>query len=179
MSDMEDSKNKQLAVLSDLDIEKVFVDPIDSFTDEQAASAWAVIDLMEKVIEERKKNLRESLLARAKKTGTAKESGSFEAKMGEATVISEKRQAKLPDEEVVKAALKKAGLEYEDGFSAQMVWTMDPSKVDFLVQGGKLPEEEIKKIEESKKVTFALKVKPDKVLKSHLDGMKKRLTSGE
>ena len=173
MSD-EDSKN-QLAVLSDLNIERVFTDTIDSFTDEQAASAWAVIDLMEKVVKERKESLRESLLARAKSSGSKTEKGSFEVKMGDSTVISERRQNKLPDEEVVKECLKKAGLEYEDAFTAQMVWTMDPSKVEFLVMGGKLPEKEI---EESKKVTFALKVKPDKILKTHLDVVKKRLTSG-
>lgn len=159
-----------------MNIEKVFTDPIDSFTDEQAATAWAMIDLLEKVVEGRKKDLRESLLARAEKAGTKKENGSFEAAMGAVTVINERRQAKLPDEDVVKACLKEAGLEYEDAFTAQMVWTMDPSKVDFLVQGGKLPAE---KIEASKKVTLALKVKPDKSIKAQLDNVKKRLTSGE
>lgn len=172
----EDPKNNQLAVLSDLNIERVFVDPIDSFTDEQAASAWAMIDLMEKVVEERKKNLRLSLLARAEKSGAKKETGSFEAQMGGVLVLNERRQGKLPDEDVVKACIKEANLEFEDAFSAQMVWTMDPSKVDFLVQGGKLPAD---KIEASKKVTFALKVKPNKVLKEHLDSVKKRLTSEE
>lgn len=171
----EDPKN-QLSVLSDLNIEKVFTAPIDSFTDEQAAGAWAMVDLLEKVVEERKKNLREHLLVRANETGKKKENGSFEAEMGPVTVINERRTAKLPDEEVVKTCLKEAGLEYEDAFTAQMVWTMDPSKVEFLVQGGKLPAE---KIEASKKVTFALKVKPDKALKSQLEGVKKRLTSGE
>jgi len=175
MSDIADEKTNQLAVLSELNIEKVFTDPIDSFTDEQAATAWAMIDLLEKVVEERKKNLRESLLVRAKKAGKEKENGSFEATMGGVTVINEKRQGKLPDEEVVKACLKEAGLEYEDAFTAQMVWTMDPSKVDFLVQGGKLPAE---KIEASKKVTSALKVKPDKAIKAQLDNVKKRLTEG-
>jgi hypothetical protein len=174
MSD--DEPKNQLAVLADLNIDKVFTAPIESFTDEQAAGAWAVIDLMEKVIEERKKNLRESLLRRAHETGSKNANGSFEAPMGAVTVIAEKRQAKLPDEKVVEACLKEAGLEYEDAFTGQMVWTMDPSKVDFLVKGGKLPAE---KIEDSKKATWALKVKPDKALKGQLDTVKKRLTSGE
>jgi hypothetical protein len=174
MSD-EDPKN-QLAVLSDLNIEKMLTDPVDSFTDEQAASAWAVIDLMEKVIEERKKNLRESLLHRAHQTGTKNETGSYTAKMGAVTVISEKRQASLPDEKVVEACLKDAGLEYEDAFTGQMVWKLDPSKVEFLVKGGKLPAD---KIEDSKKATWALKVKPDKEVKAQLDTIKKKLSSGE
>jgi len=169
----EDPKNN-LAILDDLNIEKIFTAPIGSLTDEQAAGAWATIDLLEKVIEERKKNLREHLLVRANETGKKKENGSYEVEMGPVTVISERRTAKLPDEDVVKACLKEAGLEYEDAFTAQMVWTMDGSKVDFLVQGGKLPAE---KIEASKKVTFALKVKLDKALKSQLEGVKKRLTS--
>ena len=176
MSD--DSKN-ELTVFSDLNMERVFKDPVESFSDEQAATAWATVDLLEKVVKERKEALRQALLKRAQSTGEKNENGSHEAKMGTTTVISERRQEKLPDGEVVKAALKKAGLEYEDGFSAQMVWTMDPSKVDFLLQGGKFPAEEAEKIEASKKVTYALKVKPDKVVKGQLDSIKKRLTSGE
>jgi len=175
MSDNEDPKN-QLAVLSDLNIEKVFTAPIESFTDEQAAGAWAMIDMLEKVVEERKKNLREHLLVRAGEVGTKKENGSFEVAMGPVTVINERRVAKLPDEKVVEALLKEAGLEYEDAFTGQMVWTMDPSKVDFLVKGGKLPAD---KIEASKKVTLALKVKADPALKGQLETVKKRLTSGE
>jgi len=176
---MSDDPKNQLTVFSDLNIERVFKDSVDSFSDEQAATAWATIDLLEKVVKERKEALRQALLKRAQDSGEKNENGSHEAKMGTTTVISEKRQANLPDEEVVKAALKKAGLEYEDGFTAQMVWTMDPSKVEFLVQGGKLPAEEIEKIEASKKVTYALKVKPDKAVKVELDKIKKQLTSGE
>jgi len=175
MSD-NDEQNNQLVVLADLNIEKVFTAPVESFTDEQAAGAWAMIDVMEKAIEERKKHLRESLLRRAHEAGTKNANGSYEAPMGAVTVIAEKRQAKLPDAKVVEECLKEAGLEYEDGFTGQMVWTMDPSKVEFLVKGGKLPAA---KIEDSKKATWALKVKPDKALKGQLDTVKKRLTSGE
>lgn len=173
MSD--ETKDGQLAVFHDMDMQRMFTDPVDAFTDEQAASAWAMIDVMEKVVEARKKELREALLHRAKQTGTLKENGSYEVTMGKISVTSERRVDKLPNEEVVKACLKEAGLEYEDAFTAQMVWTMDPSKVEFLVQGGKLPED---KISASKKETFALKVKPDKEIKQQLDNVKKRLTNG-
>lgn len=177
MSDSSNEKTgQQLSILSDLNIERIFKDSIDSFSDQQAATAWAMIDLLEKVIEDRKKDLREALLARVEKAGRTKENGSFEAEMGGVTIIKEKRQAKLPDEDTLRECLKEANLEYEDAFSAQMKWVMDPSKVDFLIQGGKISAE---KIESSKTVTYALKVKPDKTTKAQLDKIKKRLTTGE
>lgn len=169
------SDDNKLSVFSEMNIEKIFSGELEEFSDEQAATAWAMIDLLEKVIEDRKKELREALFSRAEKSGKAKENGSLESSMGSVTVVKERRQGRLPDEEVVKACLKEAGLEYEDAFSAQMKWVMDPSKVDFLVQCGKLPAE---KIEASKSVTYALKVKPNKEIKEKLEEAKKRLTGG-
>lgn len=150
----------------------VFQELPEAFSDEEATSAWAALDILEKAVKARKDALRTSLLIRVKKEGVLNEKGSFEADFDGIKVIREKRQAKLPDAKVVEEALKEAGLEYEDGFSAEMKWTMDPSKVEFLVKGGKI---NVEKVEASKRVTYALKVKPSPERKGQLEMAKRKL----
>jgi hypothetical protein len=168
MSDNDDG----LMSIRGLDLARAFQEPPDGFSDEEAATAWAAIDLLEKAAKTRKDALKASLLARAEKSGVDTGKGSFEATFDGMKVTKEKRQNKLPEKEVVEACLKEAGLEYEDAFSAEMVWTMDPSKVEFLVKGGKIDAE---KVEASRRVTYALKMKPDSELKDLLAVAKKNL----
>jgi len=162
----------QLMSVRGLDLARAFQASTDELTDEETTSAWAAIDLLEKAAKERKEALRLSLLARVEKSGAENAKGSFEASFEGVKVIREKRQDKLPDAAVVEACLKEAGLEYEDGFSAEMKWTLDPSKVEFLVKGGKI---DAAKVEASKRVTYALKVKPDQDMKDQLAKAKTRL----
>lgn len=168
MSDNDDG----LMSIRGLDLARAFQEPTEGFSDEEAANAWAVIDLLEKAAKTRKDALKASLLQRAETNGVENSKGSFEATFNGIQVIKEKRQGKLPEKSVVEACLKEAGLEYEDGFSAEMVWTMDPSKVEFLTKGGKIDAE---KVEASKRVTYALKIKPDSETKSLLETAKARL----
>jgi len=162
----------QLMSVRGLDLARAFQEPTESLTDEEATSAWAAIDLLEKAAKERKEALRVSLLERVQKSGAEDSKGSFKANFEGVEVIREKRQGKLPEAAVVEACLKEAGLEYEDGFSAEMKWTLDPSKVEFLVKGGKI---DAAKVEASKLVTYALKVKPDQAMKDQLSAAKTRL----
>ena len=166
------SDDDQLMSVHGLDLARAFQEPTESFTDEETATAWAAIDLLEKAAKARKEALKASLLQRVEANGVENDKGSFEAEFQGIKVIKEKRQNKLPDKEVVEACLKEAGLEYEDGFRGEMVWTLDPSKVEFLVKGGKIDAE---KVEASKRVTYALKVKPDSDMKAKLAAAKSML----
>lgn len=169
---MSDEQDTQLMSVRGMGLARVFQEPPETFSDDEAASAWAAIDLLEKAVKERKEQLRMSLLGRAQEKGTVNEKGSSEAEFGDIKVVREKRQAKLPDPKVVEEALKEAGLEYEDGFTGEMKWVLDPSKVEFLVKGGKIDAE---KVEASKRVTYALKMKPNKEMKSQLEVARKKL----
>ena len=169
---MSDERDDQLMSLRGLDLARAFQEPPEAFTDAEATNAWAVIDLMEKAVKARKEQLRASLLQRVEEKGSVNDKGTSEAEFDGIKVVREKRQNKLPDAKVVEECLKEAGLEYEDGFTAEMTWTMDPSKVEFLVRGGKIDAE---KVEASKRVTYALKVKPDKETKSLLEAARKKL----
>jgi hypothetical protein len=166
------SDDDQLMSVHGLDLARAFQEPPEGFTDDEAATAWAAIDLVEKAAKARKEELRLSLLQRVETNGVENDKGSFEAEFQGIKVIKERRQNKLPTAEVVEACLKEAGLEYEDGFRGEMVWTMDPSKVEFLTKGGKIDAE---KVEASKRVTYALKVKPDSDMKKKLATARSRL----
>jgi hypothetical protein len=166
------SDDDQLMSVHGLDLARAFQQPTEDFTDEETATAWAAIDLLEKAAKARKEALRLSLLQRVETNGVENDKGSFEAEFQGIKVIKEKRQTKLPTAEVVEACLKEAGLEYEDGFRGEMVWTLDPSKVEFLVKGGKINAE---KVEASKRVTYALKVKPGSDMKAQLAAAKSKL----
>jgi hypothetical protein len=169
-------REEQLAVIAELDLERVFTDKVTNFTDEEAANAWSIVDLIYNLAKDRRDALRGQLFERLPEIAEADAKGSFQADLNGTTVKKTRRVSKLPDETVVKDLLKEKGLEHEDAFSAKTVWTMDPSKVDFLVEGGHLPAEPINA---SKKVNYALKVLPNKTLSGHLTRVKKRLGAGK
>lgn len=166
------SNENQITNLAKLTAGRLFSANPNEFTDEEAAGAWALIDLLASVSKDRKEVLRANLLERAEKEGAPNEKGSYIATFGELKVIKEKRVAKLPDEKVVEAELKAAGIDYEEAFTSKTTWAMDPSKVEFLAKAGKLP---VDKLEDSKKVTWALKVRPSGPIKDYIDETKKSL----
>ena len=79
---MSDERDDQLMSVRGLDLPRVFQEPPEGFTDAEATSAWATLDLLEKAVKERKETLRLSLLQRAQEHGTKGESGSFTGKLG-------------------------------------------------------------------------------------------------
>jgi len=170
------SDDKQITPLSNLNLERVFRDPVDALSDKEVADAWSVIDAIEEVAKLRKAALRLSLLARVEAEGKETKNGSYAAEFDGIKVIKERRIAKLPDTSLVESLIKEAGLEYDDAFTPKRDWSLDPSKVDFLVKCGKLPGD---KLEASKKVTWALKVKPGPSLDERLEDVKKQLMPPE
>jgi hypothetical protein len=168
-------RDEQLAVIAELDLERVFTDKVTNFTDEEAANAWTIVDLISKLSKERCEALRAHLFERVPEIAEADGKGSFSVDLNGTTVKKTRRVSKLPTEAVVKECLKEKDLQQEDAFSAKTSWVLDPSKVDFLVEGGHIPAD---RIEASKKVNFALKVVPNRTLSGHLTRVKKRLGSG-
>jgi len=166
-----DEGNKLLKI-ENISLEDSFRSSLDSLDDDKLAGAWSMIDAIESVAKERKAALREELLRRVEKNGEEGKNGSYTVQLEHVKILKEKRMAKLPDPKLVEKLVKEAGLEYDDAFTPKREWSLDPSKLDFLVQGGKLPGDQL---EASKKITWALKVKPDKALGGRLDGLRKQL----
>ena len=89
------SDDDQLMSVHGLDLARAFQEPPEGFTDEETATAWAAIDLLEKAAKARKEALRLSLLQRVEANGVENDKGSFEAEFQGVKVIKEKRQNKL------------------------------------------------------------------------------------
>lgn len=134
---------------------------------EEVVEAWQVLDAIKDQVEIKLKALRERLMEEAEQTGSMTEKKGYELDIDDATVIKERREAKLPDEEGLKMLLEERNLKVSDGFTEKTVWVIDPSKLNSLVELGKLKQDDI---DELHQVNWALKVKPAPYLDALLAG---------
>ena len=128
----------------------------ESLTDEELAAAYAYLQGLERVIEDRKKTLRDRLLKIAVE-GSSTEKGGFVSWFGGVKVVRERRVASAPDVDTIKGILEREHLAADACFSKKTTMVLDPSKLQHLISIGKLSESEI---EQSKQVNLALKVLP-------------------
>lgn len=136
-------------------------------TTPEIVEAWQVLDAVKDQIEAKLKLLRDRLMEEAEQTGVKTEKAGYELDVDDATVIKEKREAKLPEEEKLKELLAKKKLKVSEGFTEKTTWVIDPSKLKSLVMVGKLKQKEI---DDLCKVSWALKVKPAPYLDALLAG---------
>ncbi len=150
---------------------KLFHAPLESLSPQQRAEAWATIDAFETVLSERKLELREGLFETVMEIGDQTEAGHFVANIEGNEVKRERRQGRSPEDKPFRALLKGLSIPLTDCYSEETTYKLDMSKVKYLIDGGRLPAE---KVEELKKVTYALKVKPQSDLAVALDRVSER-----
>jgi len=127
---------------------------------DDAALAYRIIDWVEKLCVARKEALKPSLHAFAEKNGEKLPNGGYAVKAGNGFLVTrERREASDPDPEGVKDLLKAVGIQLEEAFTTIKVLQLDASKVNFLVESGKLDGAAVQKL---KKVSYALKVSEPK-----------------
>ena len=156
---------KDVAQVISLGRSLMFNAPIDKLNPQQRAVAWAVIDTMETIFTERKEELRQGLFETVMEIGDETDAGHFIANIEGNEVKRERRQGKSPDDKPFRDLLKSLSIPLTDCYSEETTYKLDPSKVTYLIDGGRLPAE---KVEELKKVTFALKIKPESDLAAEL-----------
>ncbi len=150
---------------------ELFNAPVEDLSPQQKAEAWAVIDTFETVLSGRKGELREGLFTTVQEIGDQTEAGHFIANIEGNEVKRERRQGKSPADKEFRALLKELSIPLTDCYSEETVYKLDMSKVNYLIDGGRLPAE---KVEELKKVTYALKVKPRADLGAELNRVSER-----
>lgn len=133
---------------------------------ESVVQAWVLLKHTQDRIDSRLKALRKVLLSRAEEFGKGTEKGGSKLSIRGTLVLREKRQAAMPEEKGLRALLEEHGVKSSDAFSKVTKVVMDASKVQNLVDLGKLPEA---KITDLKKVTWALRVKESFELAESLD----------
>jgi len=130
--------------------------------------SWVLLKHTKERIEERMKGLRNVLLGRAEEFGKETEKGGSKLSVEGSLVLRERRQAALPDEKKMRAILDEHGVKPDQAFTKVSKVVLDASKVQGLVDLGKIPE---KKVDDAKKVTWALRVKESHELAESLDRM--------
>lgn len=145
-----------------------------------AVAAWAVLDSLEGVIEERKKAYRQHLLDYAKDNGTPTvdkkkktPTGGQEVWIDSSKVVREHRQDKLPNDTAdFRLMLAGKNISLSDLFDEVKTLVMNPSKLDFLIDSGRL---DAKDLEQYKSTGYALKVKQSDIIEEFLDDMTNQL----
>ena len=134
----------------------------------EALQAWKLLEFVEKQIETRKAVFRERMLRDAEQHGDVTAKGSHEMSTSAGEIVREKRMSR-PDKSRLLALLGSKGIDALEGCDEVKELKVNPSKVDHLVETGRLGEDEV---EELRKVTWALRVRPDKTLKRALEEAK-------
>ncbi len=150
---------------------ELFNAPMEDLSPQQRAESWAVIDTFVTILSQRNGELREGLFETVQEVGDKTEAGHFIANIEGNEVKRERRQGKSPADKEFRVLLKELSIPLTDCYSEETVYKLDPSKVQYLIDGGRLPAE---KVEELKKVTYALKVKPRADLAAELDRVSDR-----
>jgi len=142
-------------------------DPADMDVDELAHVYLAVKYLKERS-ENRMKAIRKILLKKAESFGTDTEHGGKMLTVSNTKVFRERRQSPMPEEDAIRTLMEERGLKVSDVFSKTTVVVLDPSKLQEMVDLGKLPKD---KVEEARKVTWALRLRESYEVKDILDSM--------
>lgn len=129
----------------------------------EQVQAHCVLKRVEKAVEARLKELREPLMGIAESSGTLVEDSRNMALVVEGSrVVCEHRKDKLPNAAAVTKLLQENGIALSDAFDEVKSLQLNASKLSFLVQTGKLTEEQLSKLCEEE---LALRVYPSKFLK--------------
>lgn len=127
----------------------------EGLTFQEKVSLWKALDRLADAIEARKEALRLSLLEWAQNNGHPTEKGGSVYTDETFTVTREKRAGKKPEDKPFRALLKKKGIAITDAFDETKSLVYSPSKVQYLIDTGKLTQDEVDNLI---KVSFALKV---------------------
>jgi hypothetical protein len=127
--------------------------------------SYAILNHFEKVIDKRKKLLKPHLMSQAETHGDATDKGGTVLAVGEEKVVRERRLSSEPNEEKLKALLETSGIPILDCFDEVKAVKLNPSKLQYLIDIGKLKKDEVEGLRDE---SFALKVDPGPELKEAL-----------
>lgn len=131
-----------------------------------AVAAWAMLDTLGELIEKRKASYRLELLTRSERDGVPTDKGGNRLWCDDSEVLREKRQNKLPEESDFRLLLLTKGISFTEAFDEVKTLKMNPSKIDYLIQTGRITQAEV---DEYRKTTYAMKVKQSELLEKVLD----------
>jgi hypothetical protein len=130
---------------------------IEKLSVEDRLTAYCIIQFMQDKLAKRRELMNARLKADVKQVGTTNDKGHMRFEHNGTVATVEKRVGKMPDEEGLRALMEKAGLEESDVFDKVTSLQLNPSKVENLIELGKLKRADVEVL---CKTTFALTVDP-------------------
>lgn len=127
--------------------------------------AYAVLNHVSKVIEARKKDLNPHLMKQAEAHGALLEKGHRMLEVGQEKLTRERKLSAGPNEDKLKLLLETKKIDMAEVFDEVKQVVLNPSKLEYLVQVGKLKAEEVEALRDE---SFALKVEAGPELKELL-----------
>jgi len=144
--------------------------PVEKLTVVEQTQAYVIIGKLSKVLEARNKELRIPLLALAEAQGEITgDKGTRKYLVEGSTVYVEHRKANEPNPNKLKELMAARKIDLSEAFEEVTVLQLNPSKLQFLIDTGKLTEVEVKALCAD---VPALKITPSRALKEALAGLK-------
>ncbi len=134
----------------------------------KAVAAWTVLDTFEEIVKDRKSAYRSHLMESAKVDGSKTNKGGYVLEVENSEIYNEFRQDKLPQEDKLKELLAARRIPFLDGFDEVKTLQINPSKIKYLIETGRLNQKEV---DDLKKTSYAMKVKPSQEIKQKLTYM--------
>lgn len=147
----------------------LFSTPSPSVPKEQGVAAWNALATMKDIFEAQVSLWREYLMTLAEKEGVQTDYGGYVMEVDGTRITRERRKAKLPEESAVKELLARNSIPISECFDEVKTLVLNPSKLDYLVQSGRISADQVDQL---KKITWALKVKPSAILDSLLERLR-------
>jgi hypothetical protein len=111
-----------------------------------------------KLVEDLYNLYRDSALKRAAEKGSPNKSGNPTLVVDGTSMQRQEKVASIPDLEGLKALLSSKDIPLEEGFNVEKVYTFNPSKIQFLIDSGKILKTDVDAL---RKVTYSMIVKPN------------------
>jgi len=152
---------------------------VDDLTLQEAHYAAAMLDAIEKVAKKRLEDVKPRLKAIIEKEGVVEEK---DKEKGHKTYTPEygiplklqKSVASQPDDEGLKDLLRSKNIKIEEVFDEVKTLVQNPAKLEFLVQKGKVTNEEIRKLKKESWSLIIEKPEPVKALLEASTGKKSK-----
>lgn len=127
--------------------------------------AYAVLNHVEKVIDKRKKELKPHLMKQAEAHGSLLEKGHRALEVGQEKLTRERKLSAGPNEDKLKLLMETKSIALLEAFDEVKAVVLNPSKLEYLVQVGKLKADEVEALRDE---SFALSVEAGPELKELL-----------
>jgi hypothetical protein len=146
---------------------ELFKGDLVNLSSQSLAEAHAAIGKLETEAKERKDAIKTILAERAEKSGTpVGDKGAKEIPAGDFKVVRERKTASLPDANKLKAMLTEKGIPTKQAFDETIILELNPSKVQYLIDTGKLDKEAVEAL---RSTSFSVRVTVPKEVKALLE----------